>query len=170
MRQPPGPQPVANADALFAAQSVNGAALAALATTAVLNAAWVWMAAMSGKFFPWFSVIQGWLIGIAVQRRGRGLDWRFPAMAAAIAVLGSFSGGFFVALATTVTELEAGPLRILRGLTWNTWKIYFAEVVNPLDFVYAVAAAGLAAFYAGRRLLRHEVLALRRTAGKTFDE
>ncbi len=162
--------PPADADQLIRAQSLIAAILAALLAAAVFNFAWVWLAGATGRFYPWFGILQGAAIGFAVQRRGHGLDWRFPALAAAVAVIASFSGGFFIALATTVTELEAGSMRILRALTWRTWQIYFDEVINPVDFIYALVAASLAAFYARRRLLRHEEFALRTRRQETANE
>ena len=53
------------------------------------------------------------------------------------------------------------PYRILRGLTVMTWQTYFDEVINPVDYIYAFTAAAVAAFYAKRRLKRHEEFALR---------
>lgn len=146
-------------------QSMRGALIAAAGTIVVINTAEVWLAAATGKFFPWISILQGFLVGYAIQRTGRGLDWRFPALAAVAAVVGSFSGGFFVALATTTHELQAGPFSILRGLTTYTWQVYFEEVVSPVDYIYALYAAGIAAFFAKRRLKRNEVFALRKTEG-----
>jgi len=162
--------PPADANQLIRAQSIGGAALAALATTIVANYTWVSLAGLTGRFFPWFSVLQGALIGILVRRHGQGLDWQFPALAASFAVLASFSGGFFVALATTVTELEAGSFRIIRALTLRTFQVYYDEVVSPVDFVYAFAAACVAAFYSRRRLQRNEEFALRRKRQETGSE
>jgi hypothetical protein len=146
---------------LIGAQSVRGALIAALATVAVATSAWLWITAYTGKFFPWFGVLQGALIGMAVQRMGRGLDWRFPAIAAVFAVAGSFAGGFFLALSTARAELGASAFSILRGLTIMTWEIYFEEVITPVDYIYAFCAASVAMFYAKRRLGRHELFALR---------
>lgn len=156
------PPPVADPARLLREQSLKRGVIAAIGTIVVSNAAQVWLAAATGKYFPWFSIAQGFLIGYAIQRAGRGLDWRFPVLAAVAAIAGSFSGGFVVALATTTHELQAGALSILRGLTINTWQVYFDEVVSPVDYVYALYAAGIAAFFAKRRLDRHEVFALRK--------
>lgn len=145
------------------AQSARAALLAAIGSVIVLNIIWVWITAFTGKFFPWFGVLQGALLGMAVQRKGRGLDWRFPAIAGAAALFGSLSGGFMVALSTTEVELQTNAINILSGLTTMTWGVYFDEVVTPVDYVYALFAAAIAVFFARRRLTRQEVFALRTT-------
>jgi hypothetical protein len=66
-----------------------------------------------------------------------------------------------VALSTTEAELQASAVRILGGITSMTWETYFDEVVTPVDYIYAFSAAALAAFFAPRRLQRHEAFALR---------
>jgi hypothetical protein len=156
-----GEQPTADAHTLLRAQSVRSALIGALAALTVFNFTWVWLAVQSGKFFPWMGIVQGIVVGIAVQRSGRGLDWRFPTIAALAATIGYFSGGFFVALSTTELELQADAVRILRGLTLMTWQTYFDEVITPVDYIYAFVAAAVAAFFAQRRLKRHEEFALR---------
>lgn len=154
------PAPV-DAAVLIREQSIRSALIAAVATVVVMTSGWLWVTAYTGKFFPWFGVFQGALIGVAVQRMGRGLDWRFPAIAGVVAVAGSFAGGFFLALSTAEAELQTSAFTILRGLTIMTWEIYFDEVITPVDFIYAFCAASVAMFYSRRRLRRHEEFALR---------
>ena len=160
-RRPVGKRPTADANSLLRAQSVRSAIIAAIGTLVILNLGWVWLAVQSGKYFPWLGIVQGVVVGLAVQRSGRGLDWRFPAIAATAATIGYFSGGFFVALSTTEVALQADAARILRGLTVMTWQTYFDEVINPVDYIYAFSAAAVAAFFAKRRLMRHEEFAIR---------
>ena len=156
-----GKPPPADAGLLLRMQSVRQATVAAVGSVIVVNLLWLWLATQTGKFFPWIGIVQGIIVGMAVQRAGRGLDWRFPAIAALVAAVGHFSGGFLVALSTTEIELQANAMRILRGLTIMTWQTYFDEVINPVDYIYAFCAAAVAAFYAKRRLQRHEEYALR---------
>lgn len=156
-----GQAPPADADSLLRAQSVRRATIAAVGSVIVVNLLWLWLATQTGKFFPWIGIVQGIVVGLAVQRAGRGLDWRFPAIAAIAAALGHFSGGFLVALSTTEIELQANAMRILSGLTVMTWQTYFDEVISPVDYIYAFSAAAVAAFYAMRRLQRQEEFALR---------
>lgn len=151
----------ANASALLGAQSARRALIGAVGSVVVLNIVWVWTSAITGKFFPWFGVLQGLLVGMVVQRMGRGLDWKFPAIAGVVAGLGSLAGGFMVALSTTEVELQASAISILRGLTFMTWEIYFDEMVTPVDYIYAFCAAVVAVFFSRRRLSRQEEFALR---------
>jgi hypothetical protein len=113
------------------------------------------------KVFPWMTVVQGLIVGLVVRRAGRGLDWRFPVVAAAAAVVGALAGNVVVAAAFTAAEFDTGILTVLRAATSFTWPVFFDEVITPADAVYALAAAGVAAFYANRRLTRDQYAAYR---------
>lgn len=147
--------------ALIDAQSLPRAALVAAAVAAVLNIGWLWLSDVTGNFFPWYALLQGPFIGLAVRRAGRGLDWRFPTLAAFVTAVAAFSGNFLVSLMTTGAVLEQNALQVLRGLTVWSWQTWYDEVLTAVDLVYALAAAGVAAFYAQRRLDRREIFALR---------
>lgn len=153
--------PPVDAASLVAQQSCRSAIIAAIGVALCLNFVWLWLSEISGSFFHWYSVLQGPLIGLAVRHAGHGIDWRFPAIAAAVTILAAFSGNFLVSVVTTSAVLEASPAQVLRGLTLWSWQTWFAEVLNFADLVYALFAAAVAAFYAKRRLRRNEVFALR---------
>ena len=70
------PRPPADPQKLLREQSFRSAVIAATGTIVVCNAAQVWLAAATGKYFPWFCILQAFLIGYAIQRAGRGLDWQ----------------------------------------------------------------------------------------------
>lgn len=150
-----------NAQKLLDAQSLRRAALASLGIAVVLNIAWLWLSNVTGSFFHWFSLLQGPLIGIGVQRAGRGIDWRFPLLAAAVTFVAAISGNFLVSLVTTGAVLDLSTLQVLRGLTAWSWQTWYAEVLTSVDLIYAAAAASLAAFYATGKLSRQEIFALR---------
>ena len=155
------PAPPPDPEKLLAAQSVSNALIAGIAVLVLMIAVWTWLAVVSGRVFPWFSVAQGLALGIAVRRYGRGFDWRFPLIAALLAWGGAYVGNFVVALPTTSAELDAGILQVLAGLTWWSFETFFAEVITPVDHIYALFAAAVAAFYGRRRLGREEIYALR---------
>ena len=67
-----------------------------------------------------------------------------------------------VAAAFAADELGTSTFTILRAVTSMTWPVFFQEVISAADIVYAFFAAGAAAFYANRRLLRSEYSALRK--------
>lgn len=146
---------------LIAAQSLRGAIYAALATVIVLNIAWMVSASMLNRVLPWFVIIQGVLVGQMVRRWGRGLDWRFPVIALVVAALGAYSGNLLLAADTAADEFATGPLQILTSMSEWTMGVYFDEVVNPIDHIYAFCAAALAAFLAKHRLTRAEEYAYR---------
>ena len=156
-RGAPPPDP----EKLLAAQSVRSALIAGIAVLVLMIALWTWLAVVLGRVFPWFSVAQGLALGIAVRRYGRGFDWRFPLVAALLAWSGAYLGNFVVALPTTSAELDAGIFQVLGGLTWWSFETFFAEVITPVDHIYALFAAAVAAFYGRRRLGREEIYALR---------
>jgi hypothetical protein len=141
---------------LVRAQSLRGAILAALLAIIAFSVVWVLLSTALGRLFPWMTIVQGLIIGLAVRRAGRGLDWRFPVIAAVAAAAGALAGNVLVAAAFTAAEFDTGTLTVLRAATSFTWPVFFDEVMTPADAIYAIAAAGVAAFYANRRLSRLE--------------
>lgn len=154
---------------LVRAQSLRGAIVAGLVTVIVFSMAWAMLSTALGRVFPWMTVVQGLIIGLAVRRAGRGLDWRFPAIAAITALAGALVGNVIVAAAFTASEFDTGTLTVLRAVTGFTWPVFFAEVMTPADVVYAFAAAGVAAYYANRRLTRDQYAAYRAWREKSED-
>ena len=155
------PQPRVDPETLIAAQSVKAAVAAAIITMLALSGFWTFFADLSGRVFPWFSIVQGIFIGLAVRRFGRGLDWRFPLIAGATAWIGAFFGNVVVAIPVTTGELGASAFEVIRGLTWWSFRTFFDEVISVVDYIYAFCAAAVAVFYSKRRLARHEEFALR---------
>ena len=155
------PHPQVDPEALIAAQSLQAAVAAAIITMLVLSGFWTFFTGVTGRVFPWFSIIQGIFIGLAVRRFGRGLDWQFPVIAGTVAWAGAFFGNLMVAIPVTTSELGASPLEVIRGLTWWSFRTFFTEVITVVDYIYAFCAAAVAMFYSKRRLTRHEDFALR---------
>ncbi len=130
----------------------------------VLVFGWVWarLSIETGRVFPWFSILIGMIVGLAVQRAGRGLDWRFPVIAAVLAWTGAYAGNLIVGIVETGRYIEARPLSVLAGLSRDTMENFFAKTVSTIDHIYAFCAAAVASFLAKRRLNRREVLAIRK--------
>ena len=146
---------------LVRAQSLPGAVLAALTAVIAFSAIWAMLSTALDRVFPWMTVVQGLIIGLAVRRAGRGLDWRFAAIAAVAAVAGALAGNVIVAASFTAAEFDTGTLTVLRAATSFTWPVFFDEVMTAADAIYALAAAGIAAYYANRRLTRDEYASYR---------
>ncbi len=146
---------------LVRAQSLRTAVVAGLIAIVVFAIAWILVTAASGRVLPWFTVLLGFALGYAVRRGGRGLDWRFPALAAFMAFAGSLLGNVVISAAYTAGEFETSTVRILARATSMTWPVFFDEVLNGADYVYALMSAGIAAFFANRRLSRRQYFALR---------
>ncbi len=129
----------------------------------VLVFGWLWtsVSMATGTVYPWITVLIGVLVGIAVRRYGRGLDWRFPVIAALLAWSGAYVANLMIGIVETGRYIEAASFRVLLGLSRDTMENFFANTVNPIDHIYAFCAAGVAAFLANRRLNRREVLAVR---------
>lgn len=161
------PQKYAQADArkIIAEQSLLRAALASIATGILLSVAWANFALNTSRVFPWFTVLMGALIGLAVQRFGKGLDWRFPLVAAVVACIAAYFGNLMIGVFETGRYIEASVPSVLAGLSMDTMENFFRNTINPIDHIYAFCAAGVAAFFANRRLNRREVLAVR-----TFED
>ena len=150
-------RPPVSAEILIAGQSLCAAITSAAIGIIVFNILWAYSASASGKYFPWFAVAQGAAIGYAIQRYGRGLDWRFPLIAGVSTWIASFSGNLFIALLFTTQETGA-----VHTNWWQILQSFFANTVSGIDVVYALCAVAVATFYSRRRLNRHEVLALRK--------
>lgn len=99
-----------------------------------------------------------------MQRFGRGLDWRFPLLAAVVACMASYFGNLMIGVLETGRYIEASPASVLRGLSRDTMRVFFDNTISPVDHIYAFCSAGVAAFFANRRLNRREVLAVRTIA------
>ncbi len=145
---------------LVRAQSLRNAVVASLIVFVLFCVAWLALTSATGRVFPWLTVVLGWLTGIAVRRVGRGVDWRFPLLAAIATLLGCVGGNIVLAASTTAAEFGTGTLHILRAVTTMTWPVFFDEVWNIGDTFFAVFSAGLAAVLAPRRLTRSEYFAL----------
>ncbi len=146
---------------LVRAQSIRNAVVAGLIAFVLFCLGWVALSSLTGRVFPWMTVVLGAALGLAIRYAGRGVDWRFPALAACMALVGSVLGNVVLAAATTADEFGTGTLDILKAVTTMTWPVFFDEVWNVADGFYAVVAAAFAAFFANRRLTRKQFYALR---------
>lgn len=153
--------PPADGRKLIAEQSLSRGFLGTLGVAILLSWGWALFAMTTGRVFPWFSILMGAVIGMAMQRFGRGLDWRFPVMAMVIAGVAAYFGNLMIGVLETGRYIEADPLSVLAGLSADTMRNFFRNVIGPIDHIYAFSACGVAAFFANRRLKRHEVLGLR---------
>lgn len=156
-----GRLPPADGRKLLAEQSAVRGFFGTLAVALLLSWAWAVFSMSTGRVFPWFSIVIGALIGMAMQRFGRGLDWRFPVMALVIAGAASYFGNLMIGVLETGRYIEAETISVLAGLSGDTMRNFFRNTISPIDHIYAFSACGVAAFFANRRLKRHEVLGLR---------
>ena len=154
-----GPPP--DAKRILAQQSVAGAIAGGVAAVLVFGWLWALVSVRTDRVFPWMTVLIGAIVGIAVRRYGRGLDWRFPVIAAVLAWTGAYAGNLMIGIVETGRYIEAESFRVFLGLSRDTMENFFANTINPIDHIYAFCAAGVAAFLANRRLNRREVLAVR---------
>ena len=146
---------------LVRAQSFRNAVVASLIALIVFNIVWIALTGLMGRVFPWMTVVLGWLLGLAIRIAGRGVDWRFPVLAAGMTLVGAVISNVVLAASTTASEFGTGTLAILQAVTSMTWPVFFDEVWNIADSFFAVVAAGFAAFFAPRRLTRRQRYALR---------
>ena len=151
---------VADGQGLVDAQSLRNAIMAGLIVIFVFSIIWVSLTTLSNRHFPWFTVILGMMLGYAIRVKGRGLDWRFPTIAAVLAVLGSLCSNIVVAASVTAERESTSTLDILLSVTTLTWPVFFDEQLSVADAFFAVVAAAFAAFYASRKLTRSQYYAL----------
>jgi hypothetical protein len=157
-------QPPADGRRLLAEQSLVRGLAGSIAVGLLVCWLWALLSTTTGRIFPWFSVLAGAVIGIAMQRFGRGLDWRFPVLAAVIAAVAAYAGNLMIGVLETGEYLEAAPINVVGGLSTDTMEYFFRNTISPIDHIYAFCACGVAAFFANRRLKRHEVHGLRTTS------
>lgn len=146
---------------LVRAQSLRAAIVTGLIAFILFCVGWVVLSAAVYRVFPWMPVGYGAVLGLGIRYTGRGVDWRFPALAAAFAVAGSILGNIVLAASSTATDFGTGTLDILQAITSMSLSLFFEEVWSIADGFFLVIAAGLAAFLAPRRLSRRERFALR---------
>jgi hypothetical protein len=152
----------ADGEQLVKAQSFRDGVLAGLIVIILFSVLWAMLSTLVNRIFPWMTVVLGILIGLVIRRAGRGLDWRFPVLAAVLALAGALVSNVVVAAAFTASELDTSTFTILRAVTSMTWPVFFDEVISAADIVYAFFGAATAAFYANRRLSRGEYIAVRK--------
>ena len=151
----------ADGERLVRAQSLPAAVVAGLVAIAIFCVMWVALTSLLDRVFPWLTLLLGAMVGFAVQRAGRGVDWSYPLLAAILALAGALIANIVVAASTTADIFDTGTLDILRAVTSMTWPVFFEEVFTAADAFYAAFAAALAAFLANRRLSRAQYYALR---------
>ena len=147
---------------LIAAQSFRDAVVAGMIVIVLFSVLWAMLSTLLARIFPWMTILLGILMGLVIQRAGRGLDWRFPTLAVVMTLGGALVSNVVVAAAFTAEELGASTLQVLRAVTSMTWPVFFAEVVSAADIIFALFAASVASYYANRRLRRSEYSALRK--------
>jgi hypothetical protein len=152
---------IADGKRLLEVQSLPNAIVAGLVAVVVFCIFWVVLTALIDRVFPWITVLLGAMVGFAVQRAGRGIDWRYPLLAAALALPGAVLANIVLAASTTADIFGTSTLHVLKAVTSMTWPVFFDEVMTAADGFYAAVAAALAAFLANRRLSRAEYYALR---------
>jgi len=151
----------ADGERLVHMQSFRSAVVGGLIAVIMFSVFWVALSSLIDRVFPWLTVLLGAMVGFAVQRAGRGLDWRFPTLAATMTLLGALLANIVVAASYTAETFDTGTLHVLQSVTSMTWPVFFDEVLTIADGFFAVLAASVAAFLANRRLSRAEYYALR---------
>ena len=153
--------PKVSAQALIDAQSIREGILGGLAVLLLVNFCWAYSAVLLDRVFPWMSIVQGALIGLGVQRLGRGFDWRFPLIAGLLAFPASFSGNLLVAISLTANASGAALVDVILGLSVLSLQHFFSVTITGVDIIFAFCSIALATFFAKRRLTRQQANALR---------
>lgn len=145
---------------LIEAQSVRDGILGGLAALVLVHLCWAYSAVLLDRVFPWMTIVQGALIGMGVQRLGRGLDWRFPLIAALWSFPASFTGNLVVALSLTANAAGVAIVDVIAGLSASSLQKFYSETITSVDIIFAFCSIALATFFAKRRLTRQQANAL----------
>ena len=113
-------------------QSISSAMISAFMALVIMNILWVFISMIFDRFFPWFSLLQGIIIGISVKKFGRGIDWRFPIIASTFAIIAAITGNFLSALNLTGREFYTGALPLIIEISWFTVKTFFIKEFDKL--------------------------------------
>lgn len=151
----------ADGERLMRAQSIRNAVVAALIVIVVFCVLWAALSDLTNRVLPWMTMLLGAFVGITVRRAGKGIDWRFPLLAAVFAIIGALAANIVVAAVFKASEMEIGPVQVLWSATVLTWRDFFGEVITPADAVFAAFAASIAAYYANPKLTRSQFLAVK---------
>lgn len=146
---------------LIEVQSIRNSIIAGLIVIIAFSLCWISVSSLTNRVFPWATVVLGFLLGHAVRLAGRGIDWQFSALAAALAIVGSLIANITIAASVTAEEFGVRTIQVLRSVTIMTWPVFFDEVMTVADVFFAIVGAAIAAFYAGRRLTRAQSHAVR---------
>ncbi len=160
----PDPEPPPDTEIgrrLIAAQSIRSALLAGIVVILGFCLLWVLLSQAMDKVYPWFMLVLGPAMGMAVRRSGCGLDWRFPAVAAVLVLLGAAAGNVAIAILFAGSDFGGSLSVVLPSFTVFGLLDYVSATVTPADVVIAGFSAAIGAFYAMRRLNRRQYLALR---------
>ena len=142
-------------------QSVRAGIMAGLIVIIVFSILWVMVTDLFGTVYPWATVILGYLVGHAVQRAGKGVDWWFALIGAILTLAGSVLANVVLAASMSAEQIGSTTMNVLRDASFETWLFFFGVDWNTADTAFAVFASAVAAFYSMRRLDRDEYYALR---------
>jgi prepilin signal peptidase PulO-like enzyme (type II secretory pathway) len=151
----------ADGERLVRAQSIRNAVISSLAVIILFSVLWAALSELTNRVFPWLTMLLGMLLGLTIRRAGKGIDWRFPLLAAVFAIGGALFANIIVAAALQASDMGVGTLQLLRSVTIWTWRDFFIEVITSADVIFAGFAAAIAAFYANPKLSRNQFLALK---------
>jgi len=80
---------IADGRRLVKTQSFRNAVIAGLIIIIIFSIFWITLSELTNRVFPWFTIVLGFLLGHSTRLVGRGTDWRFPLLAAGMAVAGA---------------------------------------------------------------------------------
>ena len=146
---------------LVNAQSIRNAVVSASIVIILFSMFWAALSDLTNRVWPWMTMLLGVFLGLAVRRAGKGVDWRFPLLAAVFAVGGALFANIIVAAALQASDMGIGTIQLLGSVTIWTWRDFFSMVITPADVIFSGFSAAIAAFYAYPKLTRNQFLALK---------
>ena len=159
-RDPEPPPDLAVGQRLWDEQSLRNAFVASFIVIFMFTLFWAMLTALIGRSIPLLTLLLGAAVGLAVRRAGLGLSWPYPLIAAVMALFGSVVSGVLVAATVIADEIGSTTSAVLFEYS-PSLSAFVGEVLSPSDYIFAAGAAGIAAFYAMRKLTRRQYLAFR---------
>jgi hypothetical protein len=161
---------LADGEHLVRAQSIRNAVVSASIVIILFSVFWAALSELTNRVWPWMTMLLGVFLGVAIRRAGKGIDWRFPLLAAVFAVGGALFANIIVAAVLQASDMGIGTIQLLGSVTVWTWRDFFSMVITPADVIFAGFGAAIAAFYAHPKLTRNQFLALKLWQQEQEDE
>ncbi len=117
-------------------QNLLGGAIAGLVAAVAGAMIWAGVTVLTGYQIGWMAVGVGFIVGLANQKVGRGIDPIFGYIGAIIAFLGCILGNLLTIVHFLSIEVELGYFEVLSRLTPDIIIEVMTATFSPMDILF----------------------------------